>query len=97
MDIIAEGHSKIIYQTPDNNRIEMYFKDTATAFHNIKRAKIIGKGQYVNKISAFLFQQLKAAGVKTEATFVPEGGHGMGMYSEENLQKMVSFLKEAVQ
>ena len=63
MDIIAEGHSKIIYQTPDNDRIEMYFKDTATAFHNIKRAKIIGKGQYVNKISAFLFQQLKAAGV----------------------------------
>ena len=37
---------------------------------------------------------LKAAGVKTEATFVPEGGHGMGMYSEENLQKMVSFLND---
>ena len=40
------------------------------------------------------FELLKAAGVKTEATFVPEGGHGMGMYSEENLQKMVSFLKD---
>ena len=39
------------------------------------------------------FEVLKAAGVKTEATFVPEGGHGMGMYAEENLQKMVSFLK----
>ena len=38
------------------------------------------------------FEQLKAAGVKTEATFVPEGGHGMGMYSEENLKKMVHFL-----
>ena len=38
------------------------------------------------------YEVLKAAGVKTEATFVPEGGHGMGMYSEENLQKMVSFL-----
>jgi acetyl esterase/lipase len=38
------------------------------------------------------FEALKAAGVKTEATFVPEGGHGMGMYSEENLQKMVNFL-----
>ena len=41
------------------------------------------------------FAQLQAAGVKTEATFVPEGGHGMGMYSEENLQKMVSFLNAA--
>ena len=40
------------------------------------------------------YELLKAAGVKTEATFVPEGGHGMGMYAEENLQKMVSFLKE---
>ena len=40
------------------------------------------------------FELLKAAGVKTEATFVPEGGHGMGMYSEENLQKMVSFLND---
>ena len=38
------------------------------------------------------FEVLKAAGVKTEATFVPEGGHGMGMYAEENLQKMVNFL-----
>ena len=38
------------------------------------------------------YELLKAAGVKTEATFVPEGGHGMGMYSAENLQKMVKFL-----
>ena len=41
------------------------------------------------------FETLKAAGVKTEATFVPEGGHGMGMYSAENLQKMVKFLDAA--
>ena len=40
------------------------------------------------------FEILQAAGVKTEATFVPEGGHGMGMYSEENLQKMVNFLND---
>ena len=40
------------------------------------------------------FEALKAAGVKTVATFVPEGGHGMGMYGEENLQKMVKFLDE---
>ena len=39
------------------------------------------------------FEVLKAAGVKSEATFVPEGGHGMGMYAEENLQKMIQFLQ----
>ena len=43
------------------------------------------------------FECLKAAGVKTVATFEPEGGHGMGMYSENNLQKMVSFLNDARQ
>lgn len=41
------------------------------------------------------FEALQAAGVKSEATFVPEGGHGVGMYSEENLRKMVRFLDEA--
>jgi len=40
------------------------------------------------------FETLKAAGVKTEATFVPEGGHGMGMYGQENLQKMIDFLQD---
>ena len=41
------------------------------------------------------YEQLKAAGVTTEATFVPEGGHGFNMYSEENLQKMIRFLDAA--
>ena len=39
------------------------------------------------------FETLQAAGVKTEATFVPEGSHGgSAMYTEENLKKMVHFL-----
>ena len=43
----------------------------------------------------YFYGALMAAGVKTEATFVPEGGHGMGMYSEENLRHMVRFLNDA--
>ncbi|MBR1933906.1 MAG: alpha/beta hydrolase [Prevotella sp.] len=39
---------------------------------------------------------LQAAGVRSQATFVPEGGHGMGMYSEDNLQQMVTFLRLAM-
>ena len=39
---------------------------------------------------------LKAAGVKTEATFPAEGSHGgLAMYTPENLQQMVNFLNEA--
>ena len=40
------------------------------------------------------YKVLRGAGVRTEAVFVPEGGHGMGMYSEENLKKMVRFFDE---
>ena len=39
------------------------------------------------------YELLKAAGVRTEAVFPAEGGHGgPAMYTEENLQKMVRFL-----
>ena len=39
------------------------------------------------------YELLKAAGVKTEATFPADGGHGgPEMYTEENLKKMVCFL-----
>lgn len=39
------------------------------------------------------FELLKAVGVKTEATFPAEGGHGgPQMYTDENLKKMVHFL-----
>jgi acetyl esterase/lipase len=39
-----------------------------------------------------LYDALKALGVKTDITLEPEGGHGMGMYSAENLKKMTNFL-----
>lgn len=41
-----------------------------------------------------LYGKLKEAGVKTELTLEPEGGHGMGMYSEANLKKMTDFLDD---
>ena len=41
------------------------------------------------------YEALKRAGVKTEIHLEPQGGHGMNMYSEENLKAMVSFLDDA--
>ncbi len=38
------------------------------------------------------YELLDNAGVDTELYLVEGGGHGMGMYAEENLQKMVDFL-----
>ena len=45
-------------------------------------------------VSEILFFALKDAGVKTELTLEPEGGHGMGMYSQENLDKMINFVND---
>ena len=44
------------------------------------------------------YEALKAAGVRTEATYPAEGSHGgPQMYTAENLQKMVNFLNEVRQ
>ena len=60
---------------------------------------IIFHGQKDNVVpwcqSRLFHEQLKAAGVTTDVTFEPEGGHGMGMYSEANLKKMTDFLDAA--
>ena len=45
-------------------------------------------------VSQYLYDQLQKAGVESYIVREPEGGHGMGMYSEANLQKMVDFLKK---
>ncbi len=45
-------------------------------------------------VSQYLYDQLQKAGVESYIVREPEGGHGMGMYSEENLKKMVDFLNK---
>lgn len=45
-------------------------------------------------VSEILFNALQDAGIKTELTLEPEGGHGMGMYSQENLDKMIKFVND---
>lgn len=42
-----------------------------------------------------LYNMLKMGKVKTDITVVEKGGHGMNMYTEENLNKMVGFLNDA--
>ena len=41
---LYEGKAKIIYATTDKNLVIQYFKDDATAFNNLKKSKIEGKG-----------------------------------------------------
>ena len=37
---LYEGKAKIIYETKDQNLVIQHFKDDATAFNNLKKAKV---------------------------------------------------------
>ena len=62
---IYEGKAKIIYETKDKNLVIQHFKDDATAFNNLKKAKVEGKGVLNNRISEYILTNLSQSGIKT--------------------------------
>jgi phosphoribosylaminoimidazole-succinocarboxamide synthase len=61
---LYEGKAKIIYATDDKNLVIQYFKDDATAFNNLKKSKIEGKGVLNNRISEHILVNLGQIGIK---------------------------------
>jgi phosphoribosylaminoimidazole-succinocarboxamide synthase len=55
---IYEGKAKILYKTEKQNELIQYFKDDATAFNNLKKDVISGKGILNNFISEFIMLEL---------------------------------------
>ena len=62
---LYEGKAKIIYATTDKDLVIQYFKDDATAFNNLKKSKIEGKGVLNNRISEYLLNSLNQCGIQT--------------------------------
>tara|TARA_B100000575_G_scaffold279619_1_gene268183 strand:+ start:3178 stop:3969 length:792 start_codon:yes stop_codon:yes gene_type:complete len=62
---LYEGKAKIIYETKDKNLVIQHFKDDATAFNNLKKSKVEGKGVLNNRISEFILNNLAQCGIKT--------------------------------
>jgi phosphoribosylaminoimidazole-succinocarboxamide synthase len=62
---IYEGKAKILYSTEDEGLIIQYFKDDATAFNNVKKDIIEGKGVLNNFISEFIMLELAAEKIPT--------------------------------
>lgn len=58
MSKIYEGKAKILFQGEKPNEIIQYFKDDATAFNNLKKDVIEGKGVLNNFISEFLMLEM---------------------------------------
>ncbi len=63
--MLYEGKAKQVFKTSDPDLIVIHYKDDATAYNNLKKASIDGKGHLNNEISAIIFDHLKAAGIKT--------------------------------
>ena len=62
---IHEGKAKILYEGPENGTAIQHFKDEATAFNNIKKSTVEGKGVLNNRISEHIFNNLNQIGIKT--------------------------------
>jgi phosphoribosylaminoimidazole-succinocarboxamide synthase len=62
---IYEGKAKILYKGTEKNTAIQHFKDHATAFNNLKKSTIEGKGIFNNKISEHIFIKLNQIGIKT--------------------------------
>ena len=58
--LVYEGKAKRIFQTDQDERVLVEFKNDATAFNAIKREEIQDKGRINCEISAYLFEVLEA-------------------------------------
>ena len=62
---LYEGKAKIIYETNEKGVVIQHFKDDATAFNNLKKASVEGKGVLNNRISEHILTSLSQCGIKT--------------------------------
>jgi len=62
---IYEGKAKILYETNEKELLIQHFKDDATAFNNLKKASVEGKGVLNNRISEHILTSLNNCGIKT--------------------------------
>tara|TARA_A100001011_G_C14265261_1_gene824357 strand:- start:29 stop:820 length:792 start_codon:yes stop_codon:yes gene_type:complete len=62
---LYEGKAKILYETNDKDLLIQHFKDDATAFNNLKKANVEGKGVLNNRISEHILLSLNSCGIKT--------------------------------
>ena len=62
---LYEGKAKILYAGPEKEMAIQHFKDDATAFNNLKKSTIEGKGILNNRISEHILSNLNQIGIET--------------------------------
>ena len=64
-ELIYEGKAKKVFSHDDADKVIIEFKDDATAFNAMKKAKFEGKGKLNCLISARIFELLKKSNIPT--------------------------------
>ena len=62
---LYEGKAKILYGGPEKGTAIQHFKDDATAYNNLKKSTVEGKGVLNNRISEHILNNLNQIGIKT--------------------------------
>lgn len=62
---IYEGKAKTLFEGPEPGTLVQYFKDDATAFNNLKKGTIVGKGVLNNRISEHIMLLLGEMSIPT--------------------------------
>jgi phosphoribosylaminoimidazole-succinocarboxamide synthase len=62
---LYEGKAKIIYEGPEKGTAIQHFKDDATAYNNLKKSTVEGKGVLNNRISEHILSNLNQIGINT--------------------------------
>jgi len=62
---LYEGKAKILYEGPEKGTAIQHFKDDATAFNNLKKSTVEGKGVLNNRISEHILSNLNEIGIET--------------------------------
>ena len=74
--LIYEGKAKKVFSHDDADKVIIEFKDDATAFNSLKKAKFEGKGKLNCLISAKIFELLKKNNIPT---------HFLGLKNENTM------------
>ena len=64
-ELLFEGTEKRVYATDNPNQVIFHYTDVTVAYNNVKRARLVRKGVYSNKISALLLGYLNSCGIPT--------------------------------
>ena len=64
-NLIYEGKAKKVFSHHDEDKVIIEFKDDATAFNSLKKAKFEGKGKLNCLISARIFELLIKKNIPT--------------------------------